>query len=93
MLIPAAFAESPQASQPHPLVLYSSRASLVLVPTSLQMHGGHADIPGELSPALLLYLQLSDNNSKEDLFSTNFIDKNRENLNTFDTMTLSFTEL
>lgn len=62
--IPAAFAESPQASQPHPRVVYNSQASLVPVPTSLQMRVGHVDIPGDLSPALLHYLQPSDDKKR-----------------------------
>lgn len=65
VVIPAAFAESPQAIQLHPLAVYNSQASLVPLPTSLQMYGVHADSPGELSPALLLYLRLSEDRNYE----------------------------
>lgn len=68
MFIPAAFAVSPQAIQLHPLAVYNSQASLVPLPTNLQMHGVHADIPGELLPALLLYLRLSEDTNYEHLF-------------------------
>lgn len=75
MFIPAAFAESLRAIQPHPLAVYSSQASLVPLPTSLQMYGVHADIPGEPSPALLLYLRLSEDRNYDDLFPTTSIDE------------------